>query len=82
MNGDGLDPNYRLNWWNYGYLYPPSSIRTRGTGYEYVRHGKGGNYAWADGHVNMTTWEVMSTGKNGKIDWYYMPTPSSVPRPK
>jgi hypothetical protein len=30
----------------------------------------------------MTTWEVMSTGKNGKIDWYYMPTPSSVPRPK
>ena len=82
MNGDGLDPNNRLNWWNYGYLYPPSSLRTRGSGYEYVRHGKGGNYAWADGHVNMTTWEVMSTGKNGKMDWYYMPTPSSVPRPK
>ena len=54
----------------------------RGAGYEYVRHGKGGNYAWSNGHVNMTTWEVMSTGKNGKIDWYYMPTPSSVPRPK
>jgi hypothetical protein len=30
----------------------------------------------------MSLWEIMPTGKNGKIDWYYMPTPSSVPRPK
>jgi prepilin-type N-terminal cleavage/methylation domain-containing protein len=24
MNGDGLDPSKGLEWWNYGYLYPPS----------------------------------------------------------
>jgi hypothetical protein len=24
MNGDGLDPTPGLNWWNFGYLYPPS----------------------------------------------------------
>src|SRR6185503_670717 len=24
MNGDGLDAAPGLNWWNYGYLYPPS----------------------------------------------------------
>jgi prepilin-type N-terminal cleavage/methylation domain-containing protein/prepilin-type processing-associated H-X9-DG protein len=71
MNGDGLDPSPALQWWNYGYLYPPSVM----TNYPYVRHGKGGNYAWADGHVSMTSWQVMSRGKNGKIDWFYMPKP-------
>jgi prepilin-type N-terminal cleavage/methylation domain-containing protein/prepilin-type processing-associated H-X9-DG protein len=69
MNGDGLDTDSGLNWWNYGYLYPPS---TPALGHYcsalYVRHGKGGNYSWVDGHVSMTSWKVMSKGSNGKID--------------
>ena len=71
MNGDGLDPGTSLSWWNLGYLYPPSAIST----WPYIRHGKGGNYAWADGHVVLAKWQVMSTGANRKIDWYYQPTP-------
>lgn len=76
MNGDGLDVSPGLNWWNYGYLYPPS-VPPWGTPKvrPYIRHGKGGNYSWVDGHVSLTTWQVMSNGANGKIDWYYMMTP-------
>ncbi len=76
MNGDGLDPAPGLNWWNYGYLYPPS-LPPWGTTkvLPYVRHGKGGNYSWVDGHVSMTSWNVMSNGANGKIDWFYVTTP-------
>ena len=76
MNGDGLDPVTGLNWWNYGYLYPPS-LPPWGTTkvLPYVRHGKGGNYSWVDGHVSMTSWNVMSNGANGKIDWFYLTTP-------
>jgi prepilin-type N-terminal cleavage/methylation domain-containing protein/prepilin-type processing-associated H-X9-DG protein len=76
MNGDGLDLDKRLNWWNYGYLYPPS-IPPWGqpTVWPYVRHGKGSNYAWVDGHVSMTSWLIMSRGSNNKKDWYYMKTP-------
>ena len=70
MNGDGLDPARGLSWWNYGYLYPPS-----GPIAPYIRHGKGGNYAWADGHVSFATWKAMSAGQNGKRDWYYLLTP-------
>ena len=70
MNGDGLDPTPELNWWNYGYLYPPRIVVG-----PYVRHGEGGNYAWADGHVSKISWDIMSIGKAGKVDWYYMPTP-------
>lgn len=70
MNGDGLDPTAGLSWWNYGYLYPPSVAIGR-----YIRHGKGGNYAWADGHVAPMTWKTMSNGQSGKIDWYYIPRP-------
>jgi prepilin-type processing-associated H-X9-DG protein len=44
-----------------------------------VRHGKGGNYSWVDGHVSMTSWQVMSNGVNGKIDWFYMTTPDHRP---
>src|SRR6185369_9034425 len=74
MNGDGLDPAPGLDWWNYGYLYPPS-LPPWGTSkvLPYIRHGKGDNYSWADGHVSMTSWIVMSAGANGKKDWYYMP---------
>jgi prepilin-type N-terminal cleavage/methylation domain-containing protein/prepilin-type processing-associated H-X9-DG protein len=80
MNGDGLDPAPGLNWWNYGYLYPPSippygqpNIRP------YIRHGKGSNYSWIDGHVSLTSWQIMSKGSHGKIDWYYMKTPDDKP---
>jgi prepilin-type N-terminal cleavage/methylation domain-containing protein/prepilin-type processing-associated H-X9-DG protein len=80
MNGDGLDPAAGLNWWNYGYLYPPSippygqkDIRP------YIRHGKGSNYSWIDGHVSLTSWQIMSKGSHGKIDWYYMKTPDDKP---
>ncbi|MBI4660230.1 MAG: prepilin-type N-terminal cleavage/methylation domain-containing protein [Verrucomicrobia bacterium] len=77
LNGDGLDVAPGLNWWNYGYLYPPS-IPPWGTKEgvrPYVRHGKGGNYSWADGHVSMMSWKAMSNGLNGKIDWFYLKTP-------
>lgn len=76
MNGDGLDPAPGLNWWNYGYLYPPS-IPPWGTTkiIPYNRHGRGGNYSWVDGHVSLTSWKIMSAGAHGKIDWYYMTTP-------
>jgi prepilin-type N-terminal cleavage/methylation domain-containing protein/prepilin-type processing-associated H-X9-DG protein len=76
MNGDGLDPAPGLNWWNFGYLYPPSLPPWgQPTVRPYIRHGKGANYAWVDGHVNQTPWTVMSKGSNGKKDWYYMKTP-------
>lgn len=72
LNGDGLDPTKGLFWWNYGYLYPPS---LKAPLFKYVRHGKGGNYAWADGHVSPMTWKAMSAGQNGKVDWYYQTKP-------
>jgi prepilin-type processing-associated H-X9-DG protein len=73
MNGDGLDPAPGLNWWNFGYLYPPS-LPPWGTNkvQPYIRHGKGGNYSWVDGHVSMTSWKTMSAGQDGKTDWLYM----------
>ena len=81
MNGDGLDPAPGLNWWNYGYLYPPSrSPWGTSTVRPYNRHGKGGNYAWADGHVSMTQWKTMSQGSNNKIDWFYMIHPDDKPK--
>jgi len=79
MNGDGLDPAPGLNWWNFGYLYPPSHPPWGITRVlPYIRHGKGVNYSWVDGHVSMTSWQVMSNGANGKIDWFYMTTPNDV----
>ncbi|MBN8248604.1 MAG: prepilin-type N-terminal cleavage/methylation domain-containing protein [Verrucomicrobia bacterium] len=72
MNGDGMDPTRGLSWWNNGYLYPPS---LRIPEFRYVRHGKGGNYVWADGHVSGVPWAVMSRGLNGRVDWYYQPRP-------
>ena len=80
MNGDGLDTAPGLFWWNYGYLYPPSKPPWGTTGgvRPYIRHGQGGNYSWADGHVSLTSWKIMSKGANGKIDWFYMPTPFSI----
>ena len=74
MNGDALDPAPDLAWWQFGYLYPPS-IRDYVNSHPYIRHGKGGNYSWADGHVSITTWKVMTNGVNGEMDWYYMKFP-------
>ncbi len=37
------------------------------------------NYSWVDGHFSMTSWNVMSNGANGKIDWFYMTTPDQRP---
>lgn len=76
MNGDGLDASPGLNWWNYGYLYP-ASLKPWGANkfYPYIRHGKGSNYSWVDGHVSLTSWNVMSKGLNNKVDWYYMKSP-------
>jgi prepilin-type N-terminal cleavage/methylation domain-containing protein/prepilin-type processing-associated H-X9-DG protein len=77
INGDGLDPQTGLNWWNLGYLYPPRQAPYGSTGgvRPYVRHGKGGNYAWADGHVAFKSWTIMAAGMNGKTNWFYMRTP-------
>jgi prepilin-type N-terminal cleavage/methylation domain-containing protein/prepilin-type processing-associated H-X9-DG protein len=73
MNGDGLDPvpGKPLGLYAFGYIYPPSTpVASFPT--PFVRHGKGGNYAWADGHTSLTRWQVMSNGLNGQIDWYYL----------
>jgi len=74
MNGDGLDPSPQISWWQLGYLYPPSVVSSYQF-MKYVRHGKGGNYAWVDGHVAPKTWKIMLGGAYGKVDWYYQPTP-------
>jgi prepilin-type N-terminal cleavage/methylation domain-containing protein/prepilin-type processing-associated H-X9-DG protein len=78
MNGDGLDPIAKYPYWCYGYLYTPTEppfitpSSQASVCPPYVRHGTGGNYAWADGHVRMTSWRIMSAGLNGQRDWYYM----------
>jgi prepilin-type N-terminal cleavage/methylation domain-containing protein/prepilin-type processing-associated H-X9-DG protein len=80
MNGDGLDPKGGalgpLQWWNLGYLYPPPRVPDGSSGgvQPFIRHGKGGNYAWVDGHVSFASWKVMSAGKNGNLSWYYLLT--------
>jgi prepilin-type processing-associated H-X9-DG protein len=73
MNGDGLDPGTQVAWWQLGYLYPPSVVSSY-TYMKYIRHGKGGNYAWVDGHVAPKAWKLMLGGANGRMDWYYQPT--------
>jgi len=73
MNGDGLDPIPGVALGNYvfGYVYPPST-HPAAVPTPFTRHGKSDNYAWADGHASMSTWQVMSNGLNGQVDWYYM----------
>jgi len=75
MNGDGLDPltSAGISTANLGYIYPPTGS-TIPTTWKFIRHGKGGNYSWVDGHVSMTSWAIMSAGLNGQINWYYQPT--------
>ena len=74
MNGDGLDPKRDLDWWNLGYLYPPTLAVTQPS-MKYVRHSQGGNYAWVDGHVSFTSWTIMSAGANGRRNWFYLARP-------
>lgn len=74
MNGDGLDPGKGINWWELGYLYPPK-VAAIPPERKYIRHGKGGNYSWVDGHVSLTAWKVMVAGVGGKVDWFYQPAP-------
>ena len=74
MNGDGLDTTLGLQWFNYGYLYPPDTVPSESTvGHvvPYIRHGTGGNYSWADGHAVLTKWTVMASGANGETNWFY-----------
>ncbi|MGC3957783.1 MAG: prepilin-type N-terminal cleavage/methylation domain-containing protein [Verrucomicrobiota bacterium] len=72
MNGDGLDPVSGVAIGNhaFGYIYPPS-MPPAAVPTPYVRHGKGGNYTWADGRAAPATWQMLSQGLDGKIDWYY-----------
>jgi prepilin-type N-terminal cleavage/methylation domain-containing protein/prepilin-type processing-associated H-X9-DG protein len=76
MNGDGLDPipGYSSSsyLYAYGYLYPPSKPPIPGVYTPFNRHGKGGNYAWADGHTSVMSWNTISNGMNGNIDWYFL----------
>jgi prepilin-type N-terminal cleavage/methylation domain-containing protein/prepilin-type processing-associated H-X9-DG protein len=80
MNGDGLDSNPALQWWNYGYLYPPAQVPYGSLGgvVPYTRHGTGDNYSWVDGHVTFTKWSFMAAGQKGIKDWYYMTTPTDT----
>ena len=76
MNGDSLDQAAGLQWYNYGYLYPPSLKPANSTGgpYTYTRHSLAGNYSWVDGHVSPMKWSVMLLGAYGQVDWYYEKT--------
>lgn len=60
----------------YGYSYDIQWLETIfGTGpylHPYVRHGKGDNYEWADGHVAYMRWQQASNGLNGQQNWYWM----------
>jgi prepilin-type N-terminal cleavage/methylation domain-containing protein/prepilin-type processing-associated H-X9-DG protein len=78
FNGDTTDPTpgtaiTSANFYQFGYIYPPN----RGgniTLNQAVRHNRGGNYAWADGHVARNTGQAMYNGANGKRNWFYMAT--------
>jgi prepilin-type N-terminal cleavage/methylation domain-containing protein/prepilin-type processing-associated H-X9-DG protein len=56
----------------FGYSYPPSLIPSFLPSHTYTRHGKGVNYAWADGHVQSMTWVQANAGANGQKDWFWM----------
>jgi len=75
MNNDTLDPlpgdASPIEF--YGYSYSPTTISIHlSTLHTYTRHGKGDNYAWADGHVQLMNWATAEAGLNGYVDWYWM----------
>ncbi|MEI6389504.1 MAG: prepilin-type N-terminal cleavage/methylation domain-containing protein [Verrucomicrobiota bacterium] len=77
-NGDSIDPVLpQDNGWGidqFGFCDPPSHwwIRDGKYSHTYTRHGKGINYAWADGHAQLGAWLFMIKGPNGNQDWYWM----------
>jgi prepilin-type N-terminal cleavage/methylation domain-containing protein/prepilin-type processing-associated H-X9-DG protein len=75
MNGDTVDPApgvaLSANPYPSIYLYPPDyngSYINR----QAVRHNQGGNYSWADGHVQRLTSKDAFNGQNGMRNWYFM----------
>jgi prepilin-type N-terminal cleavage/methylation domain-containing protein/prepilin-type processing-associated H-X9-DG protein len=56
----------------FGFSYPISQISGHLPDHTYTRHGKGDNFAFADGHVQYMSWTSVSNGMNGNIDWYWM----------
>ncbi|MGH7976742.1 MAG: prepilin-type N-terminal cleavage/methylation domain-containing protein [Limisphaerales bacterium] len=74
FNSDALDPQIGdsepIEF--FGYSYTISQISTHLLNHTYTRHGKGGNYAWGDGHVSFMSWMQVSAGQNGQQDWYWM----------
>jgi hypothetical protein len=62
--------------------YPPRQVPDNyqgGVELPYIRPGKGDVYSWADGHVALTSWAVMSHGENGILNWYYMRSTDDTP---
>jgi prepilin-type processing-associated H-X9-DG protein len=77
FNSDTLDPmsgdnSVQIEF--FGYSYAISTISGHLYNHTYTRHGKGDNYAWADGHVEYMSWAKASVGQNDQVDWYWMVT--------
>jgi prepilin-type N-terminal cleavage/methylation domain-containing protein/prepilin-type processing-associated H-X9-DG protein len=78
INSDSIDPVLPADsGWGidqFGFSDPPSHWWLGGTKYShtYTRHGKGINYAWADGHVQLGAWALTIKNPNGNQDWYWM----------
>jgi prepilin-type N-terminal cleavage/methylation domain-containing protein/prepilin-type processing-associated H-X9-DG protein len=80
LNSDSIDPVLpQDSGWGidqFGFSDPPSHWWLGGSKYShtYVRHGKGINYAWADGHVQFGAWLLMIKNPYANQDWYWMKT--------
>jgi prepilin-type processing-associated H-X9-DG protein len=77
FNNDTLDPlptdkNIHPTVEFFGYSYAPSYVPSFLPNHTYTRHGKGDNYAWADGHVQSMTWVQANAGAYGQKDWFWM----------
>ena len=80
LNSDTFDPlpsdagTARIE--DFGYSYPPSRIPVmlpNPPGRGYLRHGRGANYSWADGHAKFYQWQTMTPNASDK-DWYWEKT--------
>ena len=72
FNSDTVDPlpsdsGKMIEWFGYSYAIGGLS----GSSYTYTRHGQGANYAWADGHAEMTAWEKIRVGRGNDRNWYW-----------
>jgi prepilin-type N-terminal cleavage/methylation domain-containing protein/prepilin-type processing-associated H-X9-DG protein len=74
LNSDSLDPkpgdSEIIEY--FGYSYAITEIATHVPNHTYTRHGKGDDYAWADGHVAYMSWLQASNGLNGQPNWYWL----------